>query len=152
MFIYLSVSQDGFGDYASYWVSSISYIAWYKVEVQWGFGISVISPFHSVGFPWWLRWLKWNMKVLVAQSCLTLCDPMDCSPPSSSVCEILQARILEWIAIPFSRGSSQPRNWRQVSCTVANFLPTELPRNTSDGKVFACNVGDLGSIKNKKLT
>ena len=44
--------------------------------------------------------------VLVAQSCLTLCDPMDYSPPGSSVHGILQARILEWIAIPFSRGFS----------------------------------------------
>ena len=46
------------------------------------------------------------MKVLVAQSCLTLCDPMDCSPPGSSVPGILQARILEWVAFPFSKGSS----------------------------------------------
>ena len=44
--------------------------------------------------------------VLVAQSCPTLCDPMDCSPPGSSVLGIPQARILEWVAIPFSRGSS----------------------------------------------
>ena len=42
----------------------------------------------------------------VSQSCLTLCDPMDCSLPGSSVHGILQARILEWVAIPFSRGSS----------------------------------------------
>ena len=42
----------------------------------------------------------------VAQSCPTLCDPMDCSPPCSSVHGILQARILEWVAISFSRGSS----------------------------------------------
>ena len=47
---------------------------------------------------------------LVAQSCLTLCDPMDGSPPGSSVHGILQARILEWVAIPFSRGSSWPRD------------------------------------------
>ena len=46
---------------------------------------------------------------LVAQSCLTLCDPMDCSSLGSSVHEILQAIILEWGAIPFSRGSSQLR-------------------------------------------
>ena len=45
--------------------------------------------------------------VLVTQSYLTLCEPMDCSPPGSSVHEILQARILEWVAIPFSRGYSQ---------------------------------------------
>ena len=51
-----------------------------------------------------------SFSVLVAQSCLTLYDAMDCSPPGSSVCEILQAGILEWVAIPFSRGSSQPRD------------------------------------------
>ena len=41
----------------------------------------------------------------------TLCDPINCSPPGSSVHGILQARILEWVAIPFSRGSSRPRDW-----------------------------------------
>ena len=51
-----------------------------------------------------------KVKVLVAQSCPTLCDPRDCSPPGSSVHGILQARILEWVAIPFSRGPSQPRD------------------------------------------
>ena len=45
------------------------------------------------------------------QSCLTLCDPMDCSPPGSSVHGILRTRILEWVAMPSSRGSSQPRDW-----------------------------------------
>ena len=50
-----------------------------------------------------------RVKVFVAQSCLILCDPMDCSPPGSSVHGILHARTLEWVAIPFSRGSSQPR-------------------------------------------
>ena len=44
------------------------------------------------------------------QLCPALCNPMDCSPPGSFVHETLQARILEWVAIPFSRGSSQPRN------------------------------------------
>ena len=52
----------------------------------------------------------------IAQSCLTLCYPMDCSPPGSSVHEILQARILEWVVILFSRGSFQPRDWTSVSC------------------------------------
>ena len=47
---------------------------------------------------------------LAAQLCLTLCDPMDCSPPGSSVHRILQACILEWIAISFSRGSSSHRH------------------------------------------
>ena len=52
----------------------------------------------------------------IAQSCLTLRDPVDCSPPGSSVHRILQARILEWVAISFSRGSSRPRDRTQVSC------------------------------------
>ena len=51
-----------------------------------------------------------EVKLLVAQSYLTLCNPMDYSPPGSSIQEILQARILEWVAIPFSRGSSPPRD------------------------------------------
>ena len=50
------------------------------------------------------------------QSCLTLCDPMDCSPPGSSVHGILQARILEWLAISYSRQSPWPRDWTHVSC------------------------------------
>ena len=50
----------------------------------------------------------------VAQSYPTLCDPVDCSPPGSSICGILQARILEWVAISFSSGSSQPRDQTQV--------------------------------------
>ena len=51
----------------------------------------------------------------VAQSCPNLCDPVDCSSPGSSVQGIFQARILEWVAISFSRGSSWPRDWTQVS-------------------------------------
>ena len=54
----------------------------------------------------------------VAQLCPTLCNPMDCSPAGSSVHEIFQARILEWVAISFSRGSSQPRDRTWVSCTA----------------------------------
>ena len=54
----------------------------------------------------------------VAQSCPTLCDPMDCSLPRSSVHGIFQARVLEWVAIAFSRGSSQPKDRTQVSCIV----------------------------------
>ena len=54
--------------------------------------------------------------MLVAQLCPTLCDPVDCSLPVSSVHGILQARKLEWVAIPFSRGSFWPRDWTLVSC------------------------------------
>ena len=63
-----------------------------------------------------------KVKVLVAQSCLTFCDSMDCSPPGSFVHGILQARILEWVAMSFSRGSSQPRDWTQVSQTAGRFF------------------------------
>ena len=64
--------------------------------------------------------------VLVAQSCLTLCDPMNCSLPGFPVRGILQARILEWTAIPFSRGSSPPRDQTLVSSLQADSLPFEL--------------------------
>ena len=56
-----------------------------------------------------------QQKSRVTQSCPTLCDPMDCSPPSSSVHGILQARILEWVAMPSSRGSSQGSNLHLLS-------------------------------------
>ena len=69
------------------------------------------------------------MCVLVAQSCLTLCDPLDCRPPGSSVYGILLARLLEWVAIPFSRGSSQPGDRTWVSCIAGRFLPSEPPGN-----------------------
>ena len=60
--------------------------------------------------------------VLVAQACLTLCDSMDCSLPGSFVHGIVQARILEWVAIPSSRGSSQPRDRTWVSCIAGRFF------------------------------
>ena len=63
---------------------------------------------------------KSAMLVLVTQSCPTLCDPLDYSPPGSSVYGILQARILEWDASPFSRGSSQPRDQTWVSWIADN--------------------------------
>ena len=68
-----------------------------------------------------------TMKVKISWSCPTLCDLMDSSLPVSSVRGVLQARILEWVAIPFSRGSSRPRNRTKVSCIAGNFLPAELP-------------------------
>ena len=58
----------------------------------------------------------------VMKSCLTLCDPMDCSPPGSSVRGILEARLLEWVAMPSSRGSSRPRNRTYVSRTGRQIL------------------------------
>ena len=65
------------------------------------------------------------------QSCLAVCDPMDCSPPGSSVHGILQARILEWVAMSSSRGSSRPRDRTCISCgscLAGGFFTTEPPR------------------------
>ena len=61
------------------------------------------------------------------QSCPVLCDLMDCSPPGSSVHGILQARILEWVAMPFSRGSSWPRDQTWSPALQADSLPSEPP-------------------------
>ena len=81
----------------------------------------------------------WPCMCGLTQSHAILCDPMDCSLPSSSVCGIFQARILEWVAISSSRRSSQPRDWTHVSCILAGrFFTTEPP-----GK-YLC---DLSSVQ-----
>ena len=72
---------------------------------------------------WFSKW-----KCYSAQSYLTLCDPTDCSPPGSSVHGILQARIQERVAIPFSRGSSPPRDQTQVSCIAGRFFTIRATR------------------------
>ena len=69
--------------------------------------------------------------VSFTQSCLTLCDPTDCSPPDSSVCGTFQARILQWVAMPFSRGSSQPRDRTRVSHIAGRFLTLWATRQTT---------------------
>ena len=65
---------------------------------------------------------SYKVKVLDAQSYLTLCEPMDCSPRGFSVCGILQGRVLEWVAISFSRRSSWPRDQTCISCIAGRFL------------------------------
>ena len=67
------------------------------------------------------------------RSCPTLCNPVNCSPPGSSVHGIFQPRMLEWVAMPFSTGSSQPRDRTQVSMSVAlasRFFTTSATRET----------------------
>ena len=108
-------------------------VEWESLEIYNG----VVSM--SLYFSFWLERLDGSplsmsslhhyaeWKVLVTQLCLILCDPRDCSLLGSSVHGILQARILERVAIPFSRGSSQPRDQTQVSCT-ADSLASEPPR------------------------
>ena len=81
-----------------------------------------------------LKKFKWDkllccVVILNAESCPTLCDPVDCSPPSSSVHGISQARILKWVAVSFSGGSSQPRDWSWVSC-VGRWIYQGSPNST----------------------
>ena len=85
------------------------------------------AAIHGVAKSWkrlndWsdLIWIydKMKVKTEVAQSCLTLCDPMNCSLPGFSVHGIFLATVLEWVAIAFSRGSSRPRDWTWVSRIV----------------------------------
>ena len=67
------------------------------------------------------------MKMLVTELCLTpLTTPCDYNPPGSSVCGIFQARILEWVAISYSRASSWPKDWTQISCIADRFYIAEL--------------------------
>ena len=74
----------------------------------------------------------------VAQSCLTFCNCMYCSLPGSSVHGVFQARILEWVTIPFSRGSSQPRDRTLVSCIAADFLRSEPSGKPWRGCLHMC--------------
>ena len=69
-----------------------------------------------------LLWPLSSLCVLSSFICVRLCDPMDCSPPGSSVPRILQARILEWIAVSFSRGSSRTRGQTCGSCICRQVL------------------------------
>ena len=80
----------------------------------------------------------------VSQPCQTLCDPIDCSLLGSSAHGILQARTLEWVAIPFSRGSSHCKNWTQVSCIAGRFFTVWATRKPmwGGGCVYRLYFGD----------
>ena len=128
---------------------------------------------------------KWSLKALISycvcaaclvgQSCLTLCDSVDYSPPGFSVHEILQARILEWAAIPFSRGSSPPRDQTWVSCIgrqiqtpeinpciYANWYLTKVPKIHNGGERVCLKMlrkldvnmqrNEIGTLSYKKST
>ena len=76
-----------------------------------------------------------------SQSCPTLCDPVDCSLPGSSIHGILQARILEWVAISFSRGSSRPRDWTNVSHLVGRRFTLWATREAIDWETMETVTG-----------
>jgi len=83
-----------------------------------------------------LNWLC----MLLAQLCLTVCDPKDCSHPGSSVHGIFQGRILEWVAISSSRGSSQPRDQIPISCVscIAGRFFTHWAIKEPFSTIFKC--------------
>ena len=100
------------------WWAAVYGVAQSRTQLKW-FSSSIVDLQCCVNFC--------GHCCLVAQSCLTHCDPMNCSFPGSSVLGILQARILEWVAMSFSKGSSQSRNWNFVSCLASGFFTTEPP-------------------------
>ena len=73
------------------------------------------------------------------------CDPMDCSLPGSFVHGILQVRVLEWVAIPFSRGSSRPRNRTVISALQVDSLPAELSGKPPETPVVLLDTSHSGS-------
>ena len=83
---------------------------------NWVIGVRERCAFQCTHFMPFEMWICCICGCWVAQACLTLCEPMDCSLPDSSVHWIFQARILELVVISYSRGSSQPRDWTQVPC------------------------------------
>ena len=88
-----------------------------------------------------------KVEVLVTQSCTTFCDPMDCSLPGFTIHGILQARILEWVAIPFSRGSSQPRDQTWVSWIAGRFFTIWATREAHQDRLKGTGLfGDFFKI------
>ena len=110
------------------WTASVFQLMWIRLLFTWMFGkVHGTWRFGDLVSILWgiypeVQLVDHKVKVLVAQSCLRLCNSMDCSPPGSSVHGMLQAKLLEWVAIPFSRESSWPRNWIQVSCVAGRLL------------------------------
>ena len=95
------------------------------------FNIPTLFSLEGVSFL-----LSFFLFLLVSQLCSTLCNSMGCSPPGTSVHGILLARILAWVSIPFSRGSSQPGNRTQVSCIAGGFFTIWAPGKPLE--VFGC--------------
>ena len=104
------------------WLLVTPWTSAYQAPLPMGFsrqeywsGLPLLSPIQG--------WFPLKMKVKVAQSCPTLCDPMDYT---------VQARILEWVAVPFPRGSSQPRDWTQVFLISGGFFTTWATRDAQE--------------------
>ena len=105
------IKQQSIAHHSIYWVVLLS---------EWSLSASLIDCLHLTG----CRSVEAKSESL---SLVTLCDPINCRPPGSSVHGNLQARILEWVTVSFSRGSSLPRDQICVSCLAGRFLLSETP-------------------------
>ena len=121
---------------------------------------SPMQPWHNLSHPlkiceaaciWSLSWHaqvqlvesiinSTYMCVLVTQSCPTLYNPMDCSPPSFSVHGMLQVRIMEWIVILFSRRTTQPRDWTLVPCIRGRFFTIWATGKSCSSHIYTPNI------------
>ena len=118
----------------------------------------VKAPFISsllflLPFPvprWCFLPLCW-VSLSVTQSCLILCDPTNHSPPGSSVHGILQARLLEWIAIPLLQGTYKPRNWTWSSCIKGRFFAMWTAREAHPTNEILCQILILGEPREDTL-
>ena len=104
--------------------NAISFFLWLD-NTALGCTVSLVLLYQP--YSYWFRQLE-RQWVLVTHLRPTLCEPMDCSPPGSSVHGILKARIPEWVAITSSTGSSQPRDWTWVSCIAGGFFTVSATR------------------------
>ena len=107
LYVWLSISALQTG-------SSVSFSRFHICALIYDIFLPLSDLFHSVR-PTVSRSICACAHDKSLQSCPTLCDTMDCTPPASSICGILQARILEWVTVTSSRGSSQPRDLTSVS-------------------------------------
>ena len=106
----------------------LSWKVWILNSKRWRALGSLLNCLHQSGC--------WRIVTIYAQSCLTLCDPRDCSPPGFTDHSILQARTLEWVAISFSWGSYWLTDWTHVSCVSCSgrqilyyYITWETPKN-----------------------
>ena len=111
---------------------SLAKMCLFEISREWQFGVCK----HGV-----------CVRAQSLQLCLTLCDPMDCSPPGSSVHGIFQARILEWVAMPSFRGSSNLRIEPACPSLVGGFFTAALPGKMDFSAALICNSGS--SFQNK---
>ena len=107
--------------------------------------ISGSAPEYSGDMPLFALTLLGYVEVLVTQSCPILCDPMGCSPPGSSVYGIVQAGILEWAAMPSSRGSSWPRDQTWVSCITGRHFTVWATRKVQASNLEAWHAAIHGA-------